>query len=174
MAGDDERPPQPQPRVSLPSAPRPRAPNLSTGTGVFSPKNDGRNGGGQQQQQQQIRQPSFAAAAPPPPPPRPPPPLPPQQQQQQQPRSLARPPPPSSIPIASLPTLLATHPGSIIVSKRQEGNPLLKFMTNVRWVWGSELGALVKSRRAARTISSPRFPSSPPFKRKTVPRQPWL
>ena len=30
------------------------------------------------------------------------------------------------------------HPGSIIVSRRQEGNPLLKLLASVRWVWGSE------------------------------------
>lgn len=27
------------------------------------------------------------------------------------------------------------NPSAVLVSKRQEGNPLLKFMRNVRWQW---------------------------------------
>jgi len=42
--------------------------------------------------------------------------------------------PPAATP--SLPTLFTTHPGSLVVSRRQAGNPLLPLLPPGRWVWG--------------------------------------
>ena len=65
---------------------------------------------------------------------------------------------------------MQANPSAVLVSKRQEGNPLLKFMRNVRWQWADivpdyQMGpacALFLSLRRVPCTAQPPGPESVP------------